>query len=159
MDASTPVPNRRHPVWWAVLALGLFLVATELVDLGAQLVYSTRGVPASGTVLEFHKASARSVTVYGRVNVQVPGTPAFKWDVDDTFGQLDWQDGGTVPLICTRLHADHMSCVGDSFVDRYVVTLGLLMLGVLLAWAGVKMLRDRGASVPPTVAKAPLRGS
>jgi len=157
MDAATPVPNRRHPVWWAVLALGLFLVGTQLLDLGAQVLYSTRGVHASGTVVEFHRTSARSVTVAGQVNVQMPGAPAFKWDVDDTFGQLDWRDGGTVPLLCARLHADHVSCVGDSFVDRYVVTLGLLLLGALLAWASVKMLRNRDASVRPAIPEAPRR--
>jgi hypothetical protein len=156
MDAATPDSNRRHPVGWAVLVLGLFLVATQVLDLGAQVVYSTRGVHASGTVIEYHKTSARSVSVTGQVNVQMPGTPPFKWEVDDTFGRLDWQDGGTVPLLCTRLHADHMSCVGDSFVDRYVVTLGLLVLGALLAWASVKMLRNRDTPVRPAVAEAPL---
>ena len=155
MDAAKPISNRRHPVWWAILALGLLLLASQLLDLGAQVIYSTRGVRASGTVVEFHKTSGRSVTVAGQVNVQMPGTPAFKWDVDDTFGQLDWQEGGTVPLLCTRLHADHVSCVGDSFVDRYVVTLGLLLLGALLAWASVKMLRNRDAATGPAVHEAP----
>jgi hypothetical protein len=156
MNPATPASNRRHPVWWAVLVLGVVLVGTQVLDLGAQVVYSTRGVHASGTVLEFHKASARSVSVTGQVNVQMPGTPAFKWDVDDTFGRLDWQDGGSVPLLCTRLHADHMSCVGDSFVDRYVGTVGLLLVGALLVWASVKMLRNRDAPVQPAVAEAPL---
>lgn len=157
MDAATPVPNRRHPIWWAVLLLGLFLVATQLLDLGAQAIYSTQGVPAIGNVIEFHKTSARSVSVAGQVDVRMPGAPSFKWDVDDTFGQLDWQDGGAVPLICARLHADHVSCVGDSFVDRYVVTIGLLLLGALLVWASVTMLRNRAAPAPPSVAAAPPR--
>jgi len=154
MDPAIPVSSRRQPVWWAVLALGMLLFGSQVLDFAAQVVYSTRGVHASGTVIEFHKTSARSATVTGQVDVRMPGTPAFKWEVDDTFGQLPWQEGGTVPLICTRLHADHMSCVGDSFVDRYVVTIGLLLLGALLSWAAVKMLRNRDAPAPLPAAEA-----
>ncbi len=97
-------------------------------------------------MLEFHRTSGRSATVIGQVNVAMAGAAPFKWEVEDTLGLLDWQDGGTVPLLCTRLHADHVSCVVDSLPDRYGFTTLLLLAGAGLAWVSIRLLRS-----PPEV--------
>ncbi len=113
----------------AVASVFIVLVS---VNLWGELQYSLRGHVASGTVVEFHRASARSRSVTAEVDVQLAGTPPFRWDVEDALGVEPWAEGGRVPLLCTRIHADHVSCVLDAWQDRYAVPLLLFAMSVLV---------------------------
>jgi hypothetical protein len=114
---------------WIGLVCGAVFFVLSIVDLAAQVRYSWSGVPATGRVVEFHQPSARSMTVYGVVSVALPGAAPFRWEVEDTFGQQSWSVGGDVPLLCARLHADHVSCTLRSLVDRFGPALFFGLIG------------------------------
>jgi hypothetical protein len=113
-------------------AVASVVVVLAGVNLWAELQYSLYGRVASGTVVEFHHTSARSRSVTAEVDVQLSGTPTFRWEVDDSLGVESWEEGGRVPLLCTHIHADHWSCVLDDVWDRYPVPLAFLAVGILI---------------------------
>jgi hypothetical protein len=112
-----------------LLVAGIF-IALGAINLWGVLLYSLNGVRASGKVIEAHAAQARSVSIDARVEVELPGAAPFRWDVDDTFGTQNWEPGSTVPLLCTHIHADHISCVVDSWLDRFLFPSVVLAIGV-----------------------------
>jgi hypothetical protein len=131
----SPSRKREPGVWMAAVIAGLFAVGA-LVNLSAQALYSLRGFPSAGKVLEFNRTSGRSASVVAQVMVATPGAAPFRWEVEDTFGLLDWREGGTVPLLCTHIHADHLSCVLDSPADRFLFPAVLLAFGGgVCAWS------------------------
>jgi len=107
-------------------------VALAAIQLWAESVYSLRGAHASGKVVEFHAMSARSHSIEAEVDVVMPGAAPFRWQVEDTFGMQAWAEGGTVPLLCAHVHADHWSCVLDSWVDRFLFPTVMLVIGLAL---------------------------
>jgi hypothetical protein len=121
-------PKSRLSSWMILLVAGVF-IALSAINLWAQMLYSLNGVPASGKVIEAHAAASRSATIDARVEVAMPGVAPFRWDVEDTFGTQHWEPGGTVPLLCTHIHADHISCVVDSLLDRYLFPSAMLVIG------------------------------
>jgi hypothetical protein len=126
-----------------LLVAGVF-IALSAVNLWGELLYSLKGVPASGKVIDAHAAQARSATIEARVEVALPGVAPFRWDVEDTFGTQHWEPGGTVPLLCAHIHADHISCVVDSWLDRFLFASIVLAIGVaVVVWT----LKRRSAGV------------
>ena len=113
-------PKQRSSSSWIQLLVAAVFVVLGAINLWGEALYSLNGVRASGKVIEFHHTSARSASIVAQVEVALPGAAAFRWEVDDTFGMQDWEEGGTVPLLCTHVHADHMSCVVDSWLDRFL---------------------------------------
>ncbi len=140
MDNPQPRPFRS---WVALLVAGVF-VALGGINLWAQMLYSMNGVRASGKVIEAHAAQARSISIDAQVEVILPGVAPFRWDVDDAFGMQSWEQRGTVSLLCTHIHADHISCVVDSLLDRFFLPLLTLSIGAGVAFLA---LRRRGGSV------------
>ena len=148
-SVNPTVPRRSRPAQWIGLLCGLVFVGLALVNLGAQLLYSWSGTPATGRVVEFHKASARSMTVYGVVEVARNGARPFRWEVEDTFGGGNWSEGASVPLLCAHLHADHLSCTLDSFVDRFAPALFFGAIGASVAALCILALRRPMAATLP----------
>jgi hypothetical protein len=112
----------------------LFVLAT--INLWSEIYFSLFGAQASGQVIEYHMSQARSISITADVEVDMPGVPPFRWEVDDAFGMQSWEVGGTVPLLCARLHPDHVSCVLDSWLDRFLFPLIAISIGVgALLWA------------------------
>jgi len=138
MDNPQPRPFRS---WIVLLVAGVF-VALGGINLWGQMLYSMNGVRASGKVIE--AAQARSMSIDARVEVILPGVAPFRWDVDDTFGTQSWEQGGTVSLLCTHVHADHISCVVDSWLDRFFLPSLALVIG---AGVACLTLRRRGGGV------------
>ena len=140
-------PASTLSAWLFIAIAGLFGIL-GLVNLYAQLVYEFKGSRASGEVLEFHGASGRSRTVYATVLASPAGVAPFRWDVEDTFGVHDWVVGGTVPLLCAHMHADHVSCVIDSYPQRYLWQIMLTFFGCGIAgWCVSRLLRPKAASL------------
>jgi hypothetical protein len=154
----TPAPaaaGRSFGPWLLVIIAGLFAVL-GVINLVAQLMYEVKGVQASGQVLSFERASGRSRSVYAKVLAAPPGTTPFKWDVEDTFGVHDWQEGGSVPLLCAHIHADHVSCVIDSYPNRYLWQIMLTFFGGGLAFFGARaLIRRTGMSGAITESPSP----
>jgi hypothetical protein len=126
-----------------LLLVAVVFVALAAINLWGEAVYSLSGVPASGKVIEFHATQARSRSIVAQVDVVVPGAAPFRWEVDDTLGLESWEVGGSVPLLCAHIHADHLSCVIDSWTDRFLVPLIFLAIG---AGAIGLVLRGRRAA-------------
>lgn len=129
--------------WIPLLVAGVF-IALATINLWGEAIYSLRGVQAAGRVVEFHATGARSRSIAARVDVVVPGTAPFRWEVEDTFGVQAWEEGGTVPLLCAHVHADHLSCVLDSWTDRFLFPSIVLAVGVAALWLVVRRLRATG---------------
>ncbi|HEY6254698.1 MAG TPA: hypothetical protein VIY51_02790 [Xanthobacteraceae bacterium] len=129
------IPQRR---WLSsrmlpLIAAAFFVLAT--IQLWSEIYYSLIGVRTSGEVIEFHTSRARSISIVAEVEVDMPGVTPFRWEVDDPFGTQSWEPGGRVPLLCARIHADHMSCVVDSWLDRFLFPLIAIPIGVgVLLW-------------------------
>ena len=130
-------PRPRLSSWMPLLIAGAF-IALSAINLWAEMLYSLNGVPASGKVIEAHAAHSRSATIEARVEVALPGVAPFRWDVEDTFGTQHWEPGGTVPLLCTHIHADHISCVVDSWLDRFLFSSIVFAIGVAVAFWTLK---------------------
>jgi hypothetical protein len=110
-------------------------------------MYEIGSTHATGQVIKFERASGRSRSIYATVLAKPEGVPPFKWDVEDTFGVHDWHEGDSVPLLCTRLHADHVSCVLDSYPNRYLWQIMLTLFGGGIAVFGARaLLRRRSAA-------------
>jgi hypothetical protein len=123
------------------LIAGLFFVLAT-INLWSEIYFSLFGVRTSGEVIEFHASRARSISITAEIEVDMPGTAPFRWEVDDAFGTQNWEVRGTVPLLCARLHPDHMSCVLDSWLDRFLFPLIAISIGTgVLLW----MVRRRHA--------------
>jgi hypothetical protein len=126
-----------------LLVAGVFIVLSA-INLWAGMLYSLNGVRASGKVIEAHAASSRSASIEARVEVVMPGVAPFRWDVEDTFGTQNWESGSSVPLLCTHIHADHISCVVDSWPDRFLFSSIVFAIGVAVVfWT----LKRRNAAV------------
>lgn len=136
-------PRPRLASWMVLLVAGI-LIALGGIDLWGGLLYSLNGVRASGKVIEAHAAQARSASIEARVEVVLPGVAPFRWDVEDTFGTRNWEPGSTVPLLCTHIHANHISCVVDSLLDRYLFPSAMFVIGAgVMFWT----LKRRTATV------------
>jgi hypothetical protein len=136
--------GRSASSWIAMLVGGMFVVLSA-ISLSGQLIYSLRGVPGSGQVIEFHKSQARSQSIDAQVVVHLPGVAPFPWDVDDALGIQHWEVGGSVPLVCAHVHADHISCVVDSWWDRFLLPSIMLVIGAAaMVWAVAGRSRTSG---------------
>ena len=133
--------SRSHLFLRAIVLLGGLTISMASVGLWGALQYSLRGVPASGRVIEFHASGAHSASIVAQVEVTLSGAPPFRSEVNDATHSQEWEVGGTVPLLCTHIWADHVSCVVDSKSDRYLTPLIVLTVGAgMIVW-GVKGLR------------------
>ena len=154
--ASAPVASAGPSLapWLVVVVAALFGVI-GLVNVVAQVMYEVKGSRASGQVLEFHQASGRSRSVYATVMAAPAGVAPFRWEVSDTFGAHEWHEGESVPLLCAHIHADHVSCVLDSYPERYLWQLTLTLFGGGIAGFGAAALirrRTRDAASTPSCA-------
>jgi len=122
-------PQTRVLSFWMVPLVAGVLFVLAAINFWGELHYSLNGVHTSGQVIDFHASRTRSISIVAQVEVALPGVAPFRWDVDDAFGTQNWEPGGTVPLLCAHIHADHMSCVVDSWLDRFLFPLIVLMIG------------------------------
>ena len=144
MDSAQP---RLLSQWMAPLVASIFIVLAVIV-LWGEIYYSLFGVTASGEVIAFHAARARSMSIDAEVEVVLPEAVPFRWEVNDAFGTQHWEQGGQVPLLCARIHADHMSCVVDSLLDRYLFPLIALAIGAgVVLWTLRRRRAVSGAGI------------
>lgn len=126
---------------WIVVLVGAVFAILSLVNLYAQVIYSFHGTEAPGVIMTTEKASARSHSVVAKVNVVPHDEQPLSTEIEDTLGVHDWKQGDSVPMLCTRLHADHVSCVANLWIDRYAFSLGMLGIGALALWGGLRRKR------------------
>lgn len=150
--ASAPAGSSWAP--WLVVALATLFGVLGLVDVGAEILYDLKGSRATGKVLEFHAMSARSHSIEATVMAAPAGVTPFQWQVQDTLGLHEWTVGEAAPLLCARIHADHVSCVLDSYADRYLFSGAMALFGLGIAGFGATRLLRRRASAHPGVVGA-----
>jgi len=138
-------PASSWSAWLVVLIAGIFGVL-GLIDVVAEALYDLKGSRASGEVLEFHAMSSRSRSIEVNVMAAPAGVAPFRWQVYDTLGLHTWNVGESAPLLCARIHADHVSCVLDSYADRYLFSLIMAVFGCGIAGWGARRLLRRDAA-------------
>lgn len=153
---SQPPPSTGGSSWtpWLVVAIAALFGVLGLIDLGAEILFEIKGHRATGEVLEFHAMSSRSRSVEVTVMAAPAGVAPFRWQVQDTLGLHQWTVGEKAPLLCARIHADHVSCVLDSYADRYLFSFVMALFGCGIAAFGAVRLLRRGASRPPAASGA-----
>jgi hypothetical protein len=129
---------------WLVVAIAAIFGVLGLVDVGAEILYDLKGSRATGQVLEFHAMSSRSHSIEATVMAAPAGVAPFQWQVHDTFGLHSWTVGESAPLLCAHIHADHVSCVLDSYADRYLFSFVMVLFGGGIAAFGASRLLRRG---------------
>jgi hypothetical protein len=128
---------------WLVVAIAALFGVLGLIDVAAEVLYDFKGSRATGQVLEFHAMSSRSHSIEATVMAAPAGVAPFRWQVQDTLGLHDWKVGESAPLLCAHIHADHVSCVLDSYADRYLFSGVMLLFGLGIAGFGATRLLRR----------------
>ena len=149
--SSSPQLATNASSWspWLFVALAALFGVLGLIDVSAEILYDLKGARATGKVIEFHASSSRSNSVDATVLAAPAGVAPFQWPVHDTFGLHAWAVGEPAPLLCARIHADHVSCVLDSYADRYLFSGAMALFGCGLAGFGAARLLRRRRSAEP----------
>jgi hypothetical protein len=127
---------------WLVVTIAAIFGILGLIDLAGEVLFDIKGARATGEVLEFHAMSGRSRSIEASVMAAPVGVTPFRWEVHDTLGLYRWAVGESAPLLCAHIHADHVSCVLDSYTDRYLFPLVMVLFGGGVATLGsIRLLR------------------
>ena len=132
-------PSDRLP-WIFFLVVGVIAILA-LVDLVAQVNYSMSATREVGTITAVEGGIGRRQSVFAQASVVSSSAAPISVEIEDTLGIRGWKEGDSVPLLCTRLHADHVSCVFDSFLQRYWFPLTVLVIGGALVWLRLRHKR------------------
>jgi hypothetical protein len=144
---TTATPSGSGAFGWILALVAAVIVILTVIDLGSEIYFSLRAQHETGTILSTERASGRSRSVYARVQVAPQGGPASSAEIHDTFGRHGWKEGDRVDLLCARIHADHVNCVVDAWLDRYVISLGVLAIVVALVWLRLRVrAKERAAA-------------
>lgn len=139
MTDTTNDPARSTWVRRAVVFLvGAAFVVLGAISLGAQVVYSLNGTPQSGTIVETEGGIGKIRSVTARVEVTGATARPFTVEVEDVLGRQGWKEGDAIQVLCTHIHADHLSCIANLWFDRFVFGLIATALGLAALWLAVK---------------------
>jgi len=129
----------------ALLVLGMLTLVIAVAWLFNTASFFLHSSTATAKVQEFHRSNARSATVIGQVVVTMAGRPAFRTEVTDTFGSLDWTEGGNVALRCTETQPGYIDCAPDAgWLGIALLPLAFIAAGAALsAWAARQWLRHK----------------
>ena len=150
----TPIQPASSLTAWLVVAIAAIFGVLGLIDVGAEVLFDIKGTRATGQVLEFHAMSSRSRSIEATVMAAPAGVAPFKWQVNDTLGLHSWTVGESAPLLCAHIHADHVSCVLDSYADRYLFSLVMAVFGGGIAVFGATRLLRRNSAKSSAAAGA-----
>jgi hypothetical protein len=128
---------------WIVVCVGAVILILAALNLSTQVIYSVRATHQVGSIVATEGGIGRKRSVTANVSVPQDNAAPLTIEVEDTLGTHGWKPGDSIGMLCTRLHADHVSCVADLWLDRYAFSLGMLLIGALAVWAG---LRRRGVA-------------
>ena len=142
-------PGSGSPFDWILALVAAVVVLLTTIDLVSELYFSARGEHETGTIVSAERAAGRSRTVIARVKVAPKGATPSSIEIRDTFGTHGWKEGDAVDMLCAPIHADHLNCVADAWVDRYAVSLIVLNVAAALVW-----LRLRARARSKAVASA-----
>jgi hypothetical protein len=123
---------------WIMLIVGGVFVLIAAVGLWGQMQHALGGVRASASVLDTSGGIGRMRSVTARVEVALPGENPVRTEIEDSLGNQHWKPGDRAPVICTRIHAGHTTCIADLWFDRYALTLAALVVGGLALWGGLR---------------------
>ena len=135
-DSPTVNSSGRSASSWALLALGVAFAGFGAIGLWGALVVAIDGVPAAARVIEHHKhaGGGRMVSTVAQVEVSVAGGRTFRTEVDDVLGIKALIDGSTENVVCTKLATSEPHCELDSMLDRWLMPLAILGVGLGAIW-------------------------
>ena len=122
------------------------IVLLAVLDVGSEVYFSMRGEPETGRIVSAERAAARSHTVVAKVSVRPHGGAPTSVEIRDTLGRHGWKEGDPVDLLCAKIHADHLNCVADAWLDRYA--LSLIVIAIVIGLTALRLRvrrRERAA--------------
>jgi len=125
---------------WLVLLLGAMLATLGAIELQREIQLSAKGVHARGTVVDFELPRWRLPGALADLDLEVARDPPIRVHVRSASLGRDWRKGEALALICESLSAHAPACRLDAFVDRWLESVLLLIVGVPAAAVGGRML-------------------
>jgi hypothetical protein len=126
----------------AALVLGGLLTALGTTRLQQEINLNANGLRAPGRVVDLVQLPGSGVGAATVLEVAPPGAPPFRVQITRSASFYDRDKGVTLNLVCPELRAGAERCEVDSFGDRWLEPI-LLLLGGLpaLAWGALRIQR------------------
>jgi len=110
------------------------MTALGVVGLQGAIRFSLSAVPATGTIVDFHKTQARSASTIASVDVKLPGRAPFRREITDTFGTVEWSVRGIVQLRCSHVESDEPNCQISSWAEVWLWPIVFFGIGATTLW-------------------------
>ena len=130
---------------WLPGVVGALLTLLGIVALQDSIRFSLSAVPATGRIVDFHKARARSASTDGHIDVALPGKPPRRTRLRDTYGRIEWRPSGLVPLRCSRVERDYPDCRIISWAELWLQPIAFFAIGSAIL--GYAIARAYGPSL------------
>jgi len=132
-------PNLLSPASLALL-LGGLLTVLGATNLQHEFALSANGWRAPGRVVDFVKLPGSGVGPATVLEVVPPDSPPFHVQVSRPSSSYDRDKGVTLNLVCSELRPEAKSCEVDTFADRWLEPMLLLVVGLpALAWGALRI--------------------
>jgi len=142
MATPSPAPARAGLLRWIVAFVGVVLVVLGAINMAAEMKYSIAGQREPGTIVSTEGGIGRKNSVDVRAKIVPRSATPLTVELHDTLNTQHWKEGDRVEVLCTHIHADHLSCVADLWFDRYGVPVLMLGIGGIVLF-GVWKLRGK----------------
>ena len=128
------------------LLLGGLLTALGTTSLQHEINLNAHGLRAAGRVVDFAKRPGAGIGAATVLEVVPPDAPPFHVQISRPSLLYDRDNGVILNLVCSELRPDAKSCEVDTFADRWLTPVLLLVVGLpALAWGALR-IRGRGRS-------------
>lgn len=126
------------------LLLGGLLTALGTTNLQHEINLNASGLRVPGRVVDLVTRPGSGVGASAVLEVVPPDAPPFRVQVSRPSSLYDRDQGVTLNLVCFELRPEANSCEVDTFADRWLTPVLLLVVGLpALAWGALR-IRGRG---------------
>jgi len=126
------------------LLLGGLLTALGTTNIQHEINLNANGLRAQGKVVDLvtHPGTGAGASIV--LEVAPPNAPPFRVQVSRRSSLYDRDKGVTLNLVCFELRPEADSCEVDTFADRWLTPVLLVVVGLTaLAWGALRILGRR----------------
>jgi hypothetical protein len=122
------------------LLLGGLLTGLGTTKLQHEINLNANGLRAPGKVVDLVARPGSGVGASAVLEVVPPDAPPFRVQVSRPSSLYDRDKGSTLDLVCFELRPEAKSCEVDTFADRWLTPVLLLVVGLsVLAWGALRI--------------------